>query len=132
MGASAACVILFVLVACVFYMATLSLSDHRNLYYTMWRVGLRDYDATVAKAGLIDDREFRESLKGLTVEEFEKVFPHTFYEMKRRPPSAREGRSFFVDDYSASRSIGQDDPFVGWMAVFDDGRLIEFEWHKGV
>ena len=123
--------ILIVLGACAFYMATLSLSDHRNLYCTLWKMGLRDYEQGVAKAVLLD-REFRESLKGLTVEEFEKVFPNTFYEMQSRPPSAIEGRSYFVDSYSASRSDGQQYPFVGWVAVFENGRLVKVEFDKGV
>lgn len=131
-GAFAFCVILTGLVACAFYCATLSLSDHRNLYFTLWKMGLRDYDQTVAKAGMFDDREFRDSLKGLTVEEFEKVFPNTFYEMHSPPPSAIEGRSYLVDNYSASRSIDQKYPFVGWVAIFENGRLVELEWEKGV
>lgn len=132
LGLSAICLILVSLIACGLHMARLSLSDHRNLYYTLWKSGLRDYDQTVAKAGMFHDREFRESLKGLTVEEFKKVFPNTFYEMQSRPPSAIEGRSYFVDNHSASRSDRQQYPFVGWVAVFENGRLVEVEWDKGV
>ena len=107
-------------------------AHHRNLYYTLWKMGLRDYDQTIALAGIIHDREFRESLGGLTVEEFEKVFPDTFYEMQSRPPSAIESRSYFIDNYSASRSDGQQYPFVGWVAIFENGRLVELRFEKGV
>lgn len=131
-GASATSLLLMALGVCAFYTATLSLSDHRNLYYTLWKLGLRDYDQTVAKAGMFHDRPFRESLKGLTVEEFETVFPNTFFEMQGRPPCAIDGRSYFVDSYPASRSDGQSRPFVGWVAEFENGRLVGVEWEKGV
>lgn len=130
-GVSAACFILIALIACALYMARLSLSDHHNLYYILWKAGLREYDWTVAKGGMLHDQGFRESLRGLTIEEFEKRFPSTFYEMQSPPPNAKEDRSYFTDNYFASRSDGHQYGF-GWVVVFEKGRLLEFGYEKGI
>ena len=131
MGASLVAVLLLVVIVCGFHMARLTLSDHHNLYYTLWKAGLRDYDWTVASGGLLHDQEFRESLKGLTIEEFEARFPNTFYEMQTPPPNAIEGRSYYTDNYFSSRSDGHQYGF-GWVVVFEDGRLLEFGYEKGI
>ena len=130
-GASVACFIFIGLFACTLYLARLSLSDHRNLYYTLWKAGLREYDWTVAKGGMLHDHEFRESLRGLTIKEFEKRFPITFYEMQTPPPNAKEDRSYFVDNYFASQAGGHQYGFV-WVVVFEKGKLLEFGNDKGI
>lgn len=130
-GSSLIAVLFLVVIACGFYLARLTLSDHRNLYYTLWKTGLRDYDWTVAQGGLLHDHEFREALRGLTVEEFEQRFPNTFYEMQTPPPDAVEGRSYYTDNYFASRRDGHQYGF-GWLVVFEDGRLLEFGYDKGI
>ena len=130
-GTSAACFVLIGLSACTLYMARLSLTDHRNLYYTMWKGGIREYDWTVTKAGILNDHGFRESLQGLTVEEFKKTFPNTFYEMQSSPPDARADRTYFTDNYFASRPGGHQYGFM-WVVVFEKGRLINFGNDKGI
>ena len=124
-------ILLLVIVTCGFYTARLTLSDHRNLYYTLWKAGFRDYDWTVTKGGLLHDQEFREALRGLTVEEFEQRFPNTFYEMKSLPPNAVEGRTYYTDNYFSSRSGGHQYGF-GWVVVFGNGRLLEFGYEKDI
>jgi hypothetical protein len=80
---------------------------------------------------MLHDLGFRESLRGLTVEELEKRFPNTFYEMQAPPPNAEEGRSYYTDNYFASRPDGHQYE-SGWVVVFKGGRLLEFGYEKGV
>ena len=123
--------LLLAVIVGTFYMARLTLSDHRNLYYTLWKAGLREYDWTVVKSGMLHDHGFRESLRELTLEEFEQRFPGTFYEMQTPPPRAEEGRSYYTDNYFASRPDSHQYGF-GWIVVFKDGRLLEFGYEKGI
>jgi hypothetical protein len=131
MGASAVCIALTGVFACALYMARMPLTDHRNLYYTLWKLGIREYDWTVTKAGMSNDHGFRESLQGLSIEEFNKTFPNTFYEMQSPPPGAKEGQTYFTDNYFASRPGGHQYGFM-WIIVFEDGRLIRFGNDKGI
>ena len=112
------------------FLAKQSLSTHYNLYYLMWKKGFRHYEAPVALSGMLHDKEFRLSLNGITVSEFESRFPSTFYEVRKLPPIAKEGQRFFIDSYE--RSIREDGSFgMVWLAVFENGRLIELYFSKG-
>ena len=117
-------------IACVGFLAKQSLSTHYNLYYLMWKAGIRPYDSVIARAGMIHDLDYRNSLKGMSVEEFEKVFPSTFYEVETLPPIARPGQRFFIDDYRQSRNEAGRFGMV-WLAIFESGRLVELEFSKG-
>ena len=119
-----------VTIACIGFLAKQSMATHYNLYYLMWKAGLRPYDSFVARAGMIHDREFRDSLSGLSVEEFEKIFPSTFYEVETLPPIAKPDQKFFIDDYHQSKREAGGFGMV-WLAIFEDGRLIELEFSKG-
>lgn len=130
-GASLIGVFLLAVISCGLYMARLTLTDHRNLYYTLWKAGLRDYDWTVASGGLLHDHGYRDSLRGLTLEKFEQRFPNTFYKMQSPPPNAVEGRTYYTDNYFASRPDGHQYGF-GWVVVFEDGELLEFGFEKGI
>jgi hypothetical protein len=129
-AALALCLILIGIIAFILDAARLSLSDHHNLYYTLWKHGLRDYDWTVTDGRMLHDHEFRESLHGLTLEEFENRFPNTFHKMQTPPPDAQAGRSYYTDNYFASQPNGHQHGF-GWVVVFENGRLLEFGYEKG-
>lgn len=132
--ASKVLAILLVVAICLIggigFLARQSLSTHYNLYYLMWKAGLRPYDPIVARAGMIHDLDFRQSLKGMTISEFERLFPSTFYEVGTLPPIARPGQRFFIDDYQQSKREAGGFGMV-WLAIFEDGRLVELEFSKG-
>ncbi len=127
LGFALACTVVLLLTG--WFLAKQPLSTDYNLYYLMWKKGLRGYDSEVALSGMFHDREFCQSLLGITVSEFEARFPSTFYEVRKLPPVAKEGQRFFIDSYEQSKredgSIG-----MGWLAVFESGKLIEFEFSK--
>jgi hypothetical protein len=113
-----------------FLLAKESLSTHYNLYYLMWKAGLRSYDSSIALSGMFHDHEFRTSLLGASISEFNARFPSTFYEVKKLPPVAKEGQRFFIDSYE--ESIREDGSFgMVWLAVFENGKLVELEFSKG-
>lgn len=117
------------LLAVTAFFATQTLSTHYNLYYLLWKVGLRSYEQPVALAGLFHDHGYRHQLIGMTVAEFERTFPNTFYEVRKLPPIAKPNQVFYIDDYQSAQ---REDGLYGmcWKAVFEDGRLIEFEFFK--
>jgi len=117
-------------ISCVGFLAKQSLSTQYNLYYLMWKAGMRPYDSVVARAGMFHDHEFTSSLKGMSMEEFEKLFPSTFYEVETLPPIARPGQRFFIDDYHQSRKEAGGFGMV-WLAIFESGKLVELEFSKG-
>ena len=128
LGIALACTMVLLLVG--MFLAKQSLSTHYNLYYLMWKNGFRCYEAQVALSGMFHDNEFRKSLNGITVSEFESRFPSTFYEVRKLPPIAKESQRFFIDSYE--RSIREDGSFgMVWLAVFENGRLIELYFSKG-
>lgn len=121
-----------VIVAVMIYMARQSPADHKNLYYVMWKLGLRDYASNIVLPGIFHDHDFRQSLRGISVEEFEDRFPATFYEMKWDPkPDASRKRTYWVDDYRAA-AVGGHLYGMHWIAVFEDGKLVHLEFDKGV
>jgi len=115
---------------CIAFLATQSLTTHYNLYYLMWKAGLRPYDSIVARSGMIHDLSFRDSLNGISIEEFEKVFPSTFHEVTTLPPIAKPDQRFFIDDYHQSKNEAGGFRMV-WLAIFENGKLIELEFSKG-
>ena len=128
LGLALACTMVLLLAG--MYLAKKSLSTHYNLYYLMWKNGFRRYEAPVALSGMFDDQEFRRSLIGITVSDFESRFPLTFYEVRKLPPIAKEGQRYFIDNYE--RSIREDGAFgMVWLAVFENGRLVELYFSKG-
>lgn len=112
------------------FLARQSLSTHYNLYYVMWKAGLRPYDSLIARSGMFHDREFRASLLGISQDDFERRFPDTFFEIQNPPESAKPNQTFYTDNYHQSRPGAH---FYGpsWIAVFEDGRLISLEYDKG-
>ena len=128
---SPACLVLSGGFAVALYMAGMPLTDHRNLYYTLWKLGLREYDWTVTKAGMTNDHRFRKSLQGISIEEFNKTFPNTFHEMQSPPPGTKEDQTCFTDNYFASRPGSHQYGFM-WIVVFEDGRLLRFDHDKGI
>ena len=120
----------FFAITCLWFLASQPLGSQGNLYYLMWRAGLRPYDSIVARAGMYHDHGFRDSLAGISIEQFERIFPNTFYEVQVLPPSAKPRQRYFIDDYQQSRSPnGHFGPV--WLAVFEDGRLLALDYSKG-
>lgn len=106
--------------------ASYDLSTHYNLYYSDWKEGKRAYEPVVALKGMYHDLEFRDSLKGMTVAEFERKFPNTFFEIQGGEPDAH--RRSFIDSYEDAK---KGNASYGWIAVFENDRLIELEFTKG-
>jgi hypothetical protein len=109
------------------FFAKQDLSTHYNLYYLMWKAGIRRYEASVVLAGMFHDNRFQESLKGGTLQDFESRFPSTFHEVRKLPPIAKENQRFFIDSYEQSirGSFG-----MVWTAVFENDKLIELRFSK--
>jgi len=111
------------------FLAKQSLRTHYNLYYLMWKSGMRLYERDVALEGMIHDDRFRKSLAGISVSEFNFRFPSTFFELKRLPPTAKSNQRYFIDDYAQAQR--EDGRFVFvWLAIFEDGKLVELEIYK--
>jgi hypothetical protein len=113
------------------FLARQSLSTHYNLYYVMWKAGLRPYDPLIARSGMFHDQEFRSSLLGISEAEFERRFPSTFFMIQSPPQSGKPNQTYYTDNYHQSRPGAY---FYGpsWIAIFEDGRLISLEYDKGV
>ena len=129
--ASTICVILSGIIGGGLYLSKLSLSDHHNLYYLLWKSGLRDYDWTVVQGGILHDQNFRESLVGKTPSEFKGIFPNTFHEMESSHYTDQPNKTFYTDNYAASRPEGHQYGFI-WIVVFENGKLVEFGSDKGI
>ncbi len=114
----------------VVFTAREDLSSASNLYYLMWKAGLRPYDQAVALRGLQHDYSLQKSLLGISRADFERRFPHTFHSVQHLPPVARTGQVYLVDSYEASLREKNPLEFV-WLAVFEDDRLISFYYSKG-
>jgi hypothetical protein len=119
------------LLAAGVFLARQSLSTHYNLYYVMWKAGLRPYDSLIARSGMFHDHGFRSALLGISEDEFERRFPSTFYKIQSAPQSAKPNQTYYTDNYHQSRPGAH---FYGpsWIAIFEDGRLISIEYDKGV
>jgi hypothetical protein len=114
------------LLAATAFLAKQGLTTHYNLYYLLWKAGIRPYERPVAFAGLIHDRSYRQRFIGMTVEQIEHAFPNTFYKVRKLPPIAKPNQEFYIDDYQQAR---REEGGYGmcWRAIFEDGRLIELE-----
>jgi len=126
------CALLALVIGFMLYMARQPSNDHKNLYYVMWKLGLRDYASNIALPGMVHDQSFRESLRGISVDEFQELFPATFYEMEWSPrPDTPQKRTYWVDDYQAATSSGH---LYGihWVAIFEGGKLVALEFDKGI
>lgn len=114
----------------VLFLSVQPLGAQYNLYYLLWKTGLRPYESQVALAGLFHDRAFRESLTGLSRAEFEKRFPSTFYQVNHQPPVAKAGEIFFISDFESS--VSETGGFTKcWVVMFKDDALVEFYFSKG-
>jgi len=111
------------------FFATQSLGTHYNLYYLLWKAGIRPYERPIAFGGLFHDHSYRQRFIGMSVEQVERAFPNTFYKVRRPPPIAKSNQEFFIDDYQqAQREEGGYG--MCWRAIFEDGRLIELDVFK--
>lgn len=117
------------LLALTVFLSLQSLGTQYNLYYILWKTGLRSYEPQVALSGIFHDHSYRDHFLGMSQAEFESHFPATFHRVVRQPPIARDGDLYFVSDYRQARD--ETGAFgMCWMAVFRDDRLIEFTFAK--
>jgi hypothetical protein len=107
--------------------ASYNLMTHYNLYYLNWKAGKRPYEAEVALSGMHHDREFRNSLKGITVEEFNRRFPSTFYEIRYPNDESPREKRIFTHSYEHAM---KGEAALGWRVEFQNDRLTEFEMYK--
>ena len=108
------------------FLAKQSLNTHFNLYYLMWKSGMRLYEREVALQGMIHDDRFRKSLAGISSSELESRFPSTFFEMRHLPPTAKGNQRYFIDDYAQAQRADGSINFV-WHVMFEDDKLVELE-----
>lgn len=112
------------------FLAVQTLDTQYNLYYLLWKAGVRPYERTVAWRGLMHDFKHRQQLIGMTVEQFERTFPGTFHKVVKAPPIAKPNQEYYIDDFQQAQN--KEGGFtLCWCAVFEDGRLIECEVAKG-
>jgi hypothetical protein len=113
----------------VVFLACQSLNTQYNLYYLLWKAGWRRYESAVALSGMFHDHAFRQSLLGSTVQQFEERFPHSFFKVVKPPPVAKLGQIYMISDLAQSQN--SDGHFgLCWLAVFENDRLIEFNFCK--
>ncbi len=116
--------------AFVLFLASQSLGTQYNLYYLLWKAGIRRYEPQVALSGIFHDHAYREHFVGMTQAEFEKHFPSTFHRVRRQPPIAAPGEAFYIDDYS--QSIREDGRFdMCWFVVVRENKVVKFSLAKG-
>ena len=129
---TALCLLLMFVMTCGFYLARLNQMDHHNLYYKLWKAGLRDYDWSIASRGMTHDLKFRQSLHGSTLEEFEERFPNTFHEKSGRVTKPSNNRHvIYARDYEYFETSGPLEG-SGWKAIFIRGKLVDLSWDKGI
>jgi hypothetical protein len=115
--------------AIVVFLACQTLNTRYNLYYLLWKAGWRRYESPVALSGMFHDHAFRRSLLGMTMQKFEERFPHTFFRVVKPPPVAKPGQVYMISDLAQSRN--PDGHFgLCWLVVFENDRLIEFDFFK--
>ena len=107
--------------------ASYNLMTHYNLYYLNWKAGKRPYEAEVALSGMHHDREFRNSLKGITVDEFNRRFPSSFYEIRYPNDESPREKRIFINSYEQAM---KGEASYGWRVEFQNDRLTEFEMYK--
>lgn len=107
--------------------ASYNLGTHYNLYYLNWKAGKRPYEAQVALSGMYHDRQIRNSLKGITVEEFNRRFPSTFYEIRYPNDELPQHKRIFTHSYEHAM---KGEAAHGWRVEFQNDRLTEFEMYK--
>jgi hypothetical protein len=117
-------VFLLAAISYLWSLACLDLGSHTNLYYRLWKVGVRPFEAPVALGGLYDDSKHQAKLIGISKAEFDKLFPDTFFEFRNPPLGAKPGQRWFVQSYAAS--VGSPGASWGWVAIFENNVLIEF------
>ncbi len=100
-----------------------------NLQYAMWKSGLRRYDQDMVLAALQHDNYYRASLLGIDQKDFDQRFPYTFYEMKTIPEVTPPNQTRLINSYA--QSLRPEDGCDGWVAIFENDRLIDFTYHKG-
>jgi hypothetical protein len=83
----------------------------------------------VALGGLFHDHKYREHLIGMSKEDFILKFPNTFWKVVKPAPIAQPGQEWYVNDYESSRNEVGGGP--AWTAIFENGRLVEFDFFKG-
>lgn len=120
-----------VLLVALLFLSQLTLKDPHNLYYLMWKYDLRKHEPSVSILGMLHDRNFRDSLKGIKFDELERKFPNTFHQLKNPPAwSDSETRTYYADNYLKTGSQGN--PYgVSWVAVFESDLLVELRYVKG-
>ena len=112
------------------FLSLQDLNTHYNLYYLMWKAGLRPYEPAVVFGGLFHDLSYRNRFLGLSPEEFMRRFPNTFYKVRSRPPILKPNQDLYINNYQ--QAIGEPGILGAcWEALFEDGRLIEFDYGKG-
>lgn len=109
-------------------MASYDLNTHYNLYYVDWKNGKRRYESIVALCGMFHDNAFRDSLKGMPLGKFEEKFPNTFFEIKYRDEKPNRTHRVFIADYQQAM---EGRTSYGWVAQFENDRLVELEYTKG-
>ena len=116
--------------AATVFLAAQTLGTHYNLYYLLWKVGIRTYERPIAFGGLFHDHSYRQRFIGMTVAQFEQAFPNTFYKVRTLPPNAKPNQEIYIDSYHQAE---REDWFhgMGWSAVFENERLVEFNIFKG-
>jgi hypothetical protein len=102
--------LLFVLMG-VTWLAVQPLDAQYNLYYLLWK-------------------SCQQRFLGVTVNQFQQKFPNTFYKVRKLPPSAKPNQEYYIDNFQQAESEECTYGFC-WLAIFEDGRLIEFGITKG-
>ena len=117
------------LLAVTAFLAVQDLNTHYNLYYLLWKAGIRPYERPIAFGGLFHDSSYQQRLIGVSFEQFTQAFPNTFYKVRKPPPIAKPNQEFYINDYQ--RAQREDGRYDGcWEAIFEDGRLVAFDYSK--
>ena len=67
------------ILAATVFLATRPPNRHYNLYYLLWKAGIRTNAQPIAIEELLNDHSYRQQFIGMTVAQFEQVVPRTFY-----------------------------------------------------
>lgn len=105
------------------------LDSEFNLYYVLWKYGMRRYESAVALSGLHDDYSYQQHFIGMKKEEFLETFPNTFWGVKIPYRNAFPGEEWYVEDYRNSQT--EEGGGGGWRVVFENGRVYKFECIEG-
>lgn len=119
-----------IVVFIVAFLARQDLDTHYNLYYLLWKAGLRRYEPAVALGGLFHDHSYRARYVGMPIVEFLQIFPNTFYKVRNVPPVIKSNEELYITDYARSVSDSMYDG-AGWEVTVRDGHVVEFDFGKG-